>query len=289
MSKPLTGVFPEMTNDEHHSHDAIGSSGLKLIAKTPFHYWAQYRDPNRKPRAQTKALRIGSMVHTATLEPHLFDETFTVLPEGLDRRTTEGKRIWAEIVATNKEPLTDAEFQDGKAMAEAVHRHPVTRVLFERCQAQTEVSIFWVDTETGVNCKIRPDIMVEPCSMFPNGLLADLKTTEDASPVEFAKSVWNWEMHLQAAIYPEGFMAAFGTQAPPDFLWLAQEKSAPYANKYYACTPELSAYGMKEVNRLRRIYADCLQADRWPAYPPEVEPIALPAWADKVVKETISI
>ena len=83
-------------------------------------------------------------------------------------------------------------------------------------------------------------------------------------------------------------MAVFGTKAPPDFLWLAQEKNAPFANKYYSCTPELSAYGQKEVNRLRAIYAMCLESNKWPAYGTEVQPIVLPTWAEKVVLEAIA-
>lgn len=284
----LQGAFPDMANEDHHSHPAIGSSGLKLIAQSPAHYFAKYRDPNRKPETRTQALKLGSMIHTSTLEPHKFDDLFTVMPEGLDRRTKEGKEIWARITATGKEPLLQSELDKAKGCAAAAHRHPVTRVLFEQCQALTEVSIFWVDPLTGVNCKIRPDIMVEPCKLFPNGLIADLKTTDDASPEDFAKSVWNWEMHLQAALYPEGFMAVFGTQAPPDFLWLAQEKDAPFANKYYSCTPDLSAYGSKEVNRLRRTYAKCLETDQWPAYGTEVQPIVLPNWADKIVQDALA-
>lgn len=284
----LQGAFPEMTNEQHHSHPAIGSSGLKLIGQSPLHYWAAYRDPNRVKREPTPAMKIGSATHTGVLEPHTFDERYTVMPEGLDRRTKEGKEVYNQILASGKDFLSQDDMARIKAMAEAAHRHPVTRVLFDRPECKTEVSIFWVDPITGVNCKIRPDLMIEPCGMFPNGLIADLKTTDDASPEEFSRSVWNWEMHLQAALYPEGFMAVFGTKAPPDFLWLAQEKDAPFANKYYSCSPDLAAYGRKQVHHLRSIYAECLRKDQWPAYGNEVQPIALPGWADKIVQDALA-
>ena len=73
-----------MNNEQYHAHPALSASGLKLLQKSPLHYWAEYLDPNRPERVATNAQRIGTMVHTATLEPHLFDEQFTVLPEGLD-------------------------------------------------------------------------------------------------------------------------------------------------------------------------------------------------------------
>lgn len=281
----LVGIFPDMPNREYHAHPALGSSGLKLLDQSPLHYWNAYRNPERAPAEDSNALRIGRACHTVYLEPHLIDDMLIVLPEDLDRRTKEGKILWAEILASGKEPITDKEWQQVSAMSRAAHSHPISQILFDRCNAQTEVSIFWIDPETGANCKIRPDFMVEPCAMFPDGLIADLKTTDDASPAGFAKSAWNWDMHLQAALYPEGFMATFKTRKPPAFLWLAQEKSAPYANAYYACPSKLSTYGRREVNRLRQIFAECLATDDWPGYSRKVQDILLPAWADRIVEQ----
>lgn len=289
-TSPLVGVFPALSNEDHHAHPAIGSSGLKLLAQTPFHYWSAYLDPNRPAREVTKAMRMGTMTHTVALEPHRLDDLLIVMPEGLDRRTKEGKALWAEIEASGKEPVLKTEWDKVEAMAAAVHAHPISRILFDQCKAETEVSIFWTDPDSGVNCKIRPDIMVRPgvSPMFPNGLIADLKTTDDASPAEFARSAWNWEMHLQAYLYPEGFMRAFGTSAPPPFLWIAQEKSHPFANAYYSCGDDLRAYGRKEAQRLLQLYAHCLSTGRWPGYSQQVNDLQMPAWAAKVIEDAIS-
>lgn len=289
MSNTLQGAFPDLSNEEHHGHPAIGSSGLKLLGQSPLHYWAAYLDPDRVRREPTPAMRLGTATHMAVLEPGRFDTAYMVMPEGLDRRTKEGKQLWADIVASGKECLTSVDMDRIRSMATAARNHPVSRVLFDQLKAKTEVSLFWVDPITGVNCKIRPDIMVEPCGMFPNGLIADLKTTDDASPGPdgFARSIWNWEMHLQAYLYPVGFMNVYGTTAPPEFLWLAQEKEAPFANKYYPCSQSLSDYGGHQVRRLLRIYADCLATGKWPGYSTEVEPLQMPGWASKVIDETI--
>lgn len=284
----LTGVFPDMANDTYHAHPALGSTGLKLLAQSPLHYWAAYLDPNRDPREETTALRIGRACHTAMLEPEKIGQHLIVLPEDLNRRTNEGKKLWAEIVGSGREPISAAEWNHVSRIAAAAHRHPVTRILFERGQAKTEVSLFWTDPETGAPCKIRPDIMVEPCQFFPDGLIADLKTTDDARPEAFGRSAWNWDMHLQAALYPEGFMAVFGTRKPPAFLWLAQEKSPPYANQYHSCPANLAAYGRQEVRRLRQLYADCRRTGLWPGYSQVVQPLPLPAWAAKIVSDEVA-
>ncbi|NBO40554.1 MAG: hypothetical protein EBU92_03265, partial [Betaproteobacteria bacterium] len=45
-----------------------------------------------------------------------------------------------------------------------------------------ENSMFWTDQETGIECRARPDII------RPDGLIVDLKTTQDAGASAFAKS-----------------------------------------------------------------------------------------------------
>lgn len=284
---PTVGVLYDMPNEEYHSHPALSSSGLKLLARSPAHYYAAYLDPKREPRKTTAAQRIGSICHTATLEPHRFDELLCVLPEGLDRRTNAGKALWAEIEKSGKEPLTDEEFKRIRKMAAAARAHPITEALFTRFAAKTEVSIFWVDADTGINLKVRPDIMAKPRKLAPRGYIADLKTTGDASEEEFARQAWNLDMHLAAALYPMGFMSAFGTDEPPEFLWLAQEKDAPFANQVFVCTEELSLYGQKEVRRLMEIYAECAASKRWPAYSTKPRSLAMPAWAQKTINEAL--
>lgn len=285
--KALSGVFYDMPNEEYHAHPALSSSGFKLLARSPAHYYAAYLDPKREPRKQTAAMRLGTICHTATLEPHRFDDLLCVLPEGLDRRTNVGKALWAEIEASGKEPLTAEEFKRTRSMADAARAHPISVALFTTFKAKTEVSIFWTDPQTGVNLKVRPDIMAEPRKVAPRGYIADLKTTGDASAEEFARQAWNLDMHLAAALYPMGFMAAFGTQEPPEFLWLAQEKDAPFANQVFVCTEELSAYGRKEVRRLLDIFAECQASGKWPAYSTKPSMLSVPAWAQKTINDAL--
>ena len=280
------GIHADLSNHDHHASTAVGSSGLKLIGQSPLHYWSAYRDPNRERREPTPAMIIGTATHMAILEPGKFDDCYTVLPEGLDRRTKEGKALYAEIEATGKTPLSPKDWKRIADMAEAARRHPVGRVLFDSAPL-FETSIFWTDAESGVQCKIRPDLMIPPCAAFPDGLIVDVKTTQDASPEGFGRSAWGYEMHLQAALYPEGFAVAFGRLKLPPFIWWAIESEAPHAMAFYSAPASVVAYGQSEVTRLRWKYADCLQADQWPGYSPGVTELQLPAWAAKVVDATV--
>ena len=282
------GITADMPNDAYHAAPAIGSTGLKLLQQSPLHYWAACLDPNRVRRESTPAQRIGTAWHCAVFEPKAFVDRYVQIPDGLDRRTKEGKALWSEIQLSGREPMTPDAWDQIERMAGSARLHPVSKVLFDHPEGAAETSMFWVDSETGVTCKIRPDYMVPPCKMFPNGLIVDGKTCEDASPEGFAKQAWNWDMLIQAAFYSDGFRFIFKTDMPPSFVWLAQEKDAPFASAYYSAGEDLIAYGRKTYRRLLKMLADCQRADQWPGYPQTVQSLELPAWASKIVQEEVA-
>lgn len=278
----------DMSNEAYHAHPAIGSSGLKLIQQSPLHYWSRYLDPQREPDESTPAQRLGTAWHASIFEPDQFALDYIAIPEGLDRRTKEGKELFASIEASGKEPIKHDDFLRIARMTESARQHPVSQVVFDLPGGVAEASIFWEHPTVGVTCKLRPDYMVAPCEMFPTGLIIDGKTGEDMSPEGFAKYAWNWDLFLQAAFYCDGFMRHHGTIEPPAFCWLAQEKSDPFATAYYSASEDVLAYGRRKYTRLLNIYAECLRSDKWPGYPATVQPIDLPAWAAKQVSEGVA-
>jgi hypothetical protein len=58
-----------ISNEQYHADPAVSASHLHAIARSPYHYWSRYLDPNRKPVEPTAAMRLGSLVHCAVLEP----------------------------------------------------------------------------------------------------------------------------------------------------------------------------------------------------------------------------
>ena len=260
-------IIHGISNADYHAiSDRIGSSGLKELARSPYHYWAKYVSPDRIIKPSTPAQIIGTAVHTAVLEPHLFDDQYTVLPEGIDRRTKEGKSLFAEIEASGKHPLKPDEMARIRAMQESAHANGLLYSLINHPHAEIESTILFIDPETGAPCRIRPDFMILPCDEYPFGLLGDLKSTADASPAAFGKSVWSYGYHIQAALYRRGFMAAFGTSEPPDFFWPAIENDAPHASVIYQAPAEALHYGDIRVTELLELYNECRTNNHWPAY-----------------------
>ena len=285
----LQGLFPAMPNAEYHgNHPHIGSSGFKLLERSPAHYWAANIDPDRERKEATPLMKIGTAWHTAIFEPERFDAEYIQIPAGIDRRTKEGKALWEELQASGKEPLTADGWAQIVGMAAAARAHPVTGVIFAQPGGMAEASFFWVDDETGAPCRIRPDYAVPPCELFPNGLIIDGKSNDDSSHEGFARNAWNSEMYFQAAFYSDGMQRLWKTQEPPAFIWMSQERERPYATAYYAAGADLVAYGRKQYRRLLRTFAQCLHTGQWPGYPPVVQPLELPAWAAKQVREEVA-
>lgn len=285
----IIGTYPDMPNAEYHGNTAIGSSGIKELQQSPLHYWAKYLNPARERKEPTPAMKIGTAWHAAVFEPGKFASGYVEIPEGLNRTTKEGKALWADILATGKEPMTKADMDRIKAMARSANEHPQWLLIQLQKGGAAETSFFWADPETGAHCKIRPDYYVPPCEAFPNGLLVDGKTGEDMSPEGFAKYAWNWELHIQAAYYSDGFQMLHGLKEPPEFMWLAQEKDAPYATAMYRAQADFLEYGRRLYRPMLELYAQCMKANRWPGYPSEVLELVLPAWAQKEIDQTETI
>ena len=283
----MVGIFADLTNEQHHAHPAIGASGLKLLERSPLHYWSAYLDPARERREATPAMKLGTAWHTAVFEAAEFDRRYTVIPEGLDKRTKEGKALWAEIEASGREPITVETRDQLWAMAGAAHTHPAARVLFSQ-PGHAEASIFWFDADTGLHCKILPDWAVHPCALFPHGLIVDGKSAEDASPGEFGRQAFNLDYIMAAAWYVDGYQKAMGTKQPPAFVWLVQEKAKPYATACYAAGDDVLAYGRRKYRRLLQVLRSCHVTGHWPGYPTEVAPVEVPAWAAKQVQEVVA-
>lgn len=265
-----SGIYYELPGDQYHSGPGISNSGLGLIARSPLHYWSKYLDPNREPEEPTPALELGTAVHCAILEPEEFSKRYKVAPD-VDRRTKAGKELYEAFLAElgDAKAISEKDFRRCQMMAESMHRHDAAEIIFAGGKA--EVSIFWEDEETGVLCKIRPDwLMHRSTSIF------DLKTTEDASPRSFERSIMNYGYFRQAAFYLDGARAA-GLEVDA-FLFGAIEKSAPFASAIYYAEGTMIEAGRAEYRRHLRTYAECLERDRWPGYPSEIVPIGLPAW-----------
>lgn len=262
-----------MENADYHRHSAVSKSHLDQIAKSPLHYWARYLDPNRVAPEPTAAMAIGTAVHTHVLELDQWDARYVTAPEGINRRTNAGKAEWEafETAATGRTVLSRTDAELVMRMGHSVFRHPAASMLLAM-PGKAETTHMWTDEATGLQCKCRPDWLTDDGS-----LIVDLKTTEDASPTGFRKSIANFRYFVQASWYLDGVERATGKR-PEQFIFLCVEKRAPFACAVYAADAEMIEAGANAAARDLEVLATCRQANAWPGYSDQIEPISLPPW-----------
>jgi hypothetical protein len=279
-TKPQSAsIALDLSNDKYHSLPAISSSQLKEALRSPAHYFAKYLAEDREPSEATANMQLGSAVHVLFLEPAVFEREVAVAPE-CDRRTKVGKEAWAAFIesAAGKIILTADQMKDAEAMANSLHAHPINKIVMEGTGCR-EASIFYRDTESDLACRVRPDYHIAPCDKWPNGLIIDLKTTDDARPAAFARTIANFGYHTSAAMYCDGFQAYYGTENSPEFLWLVIERNRPYACAAYEVTDDVLFVGHAKKREALELIAHCQRLGEWPSYSLQINPIALPAWA----------
>jgi exodeoxyribonuclease VIII len=139
-----------------------------------------------------------------------------------------------------------------------------------------EVSAFWKDEETGIDCRCRPDF-VHPVSSSAV-LLLDLKTFSSAAPNEFRRQVARKRYDVQAAFYSDGYEKASGMEVL-GFIFLAVETEYPYAANAFMLDEESLESGRQKYRKNLRTYAECERTNKWPGYSTGIDIIRLPSWA----------
>ena len=216
---------------------------------------------------------IGSAVHTSVLEPDEWDATYAVTPAGINRRTNAGKAEW-DVFTTAAGSRTVISREDADLVGkitEGVFAHPAASGLLG-LPGKAETSLFWKDAETGLECKCRPDYLLDDGST-----IVDVKTTESASPADFMQSIVKFRYHVQAAWYLHGVEQATGKR-PEQFVFVCIEKRPPFACAVYVAAPEMVQIGWDTARANLNRLAECMAADAWPGYSDQVELINLPAW-----------
>jgi len=262
-----------MDNATYHAHSAVSKSHLDLVAKSPMHYWSRYLDQNRVPQEPTAAMAIGSAVHTHVLELDQWDAQYVVAPAGIDRRTKVGKAEW-DVFQTAIGTRTVISREDADLVmriGRSVLSHPAAAYLLG-LPGKAETTHMWIDEATGLQCKCRPDWLLDDGSM-----IVDLKTTEDASARGFQKSIAQWRYHVQASWYLDGLQHATGKR-PEQFVFIAVEKKPPYVCAVYVADAQMIEIGRDTARHDLDKLNVCKAADYWPGYSDCIEQINLPAW-----------
>jgi len=216
----------------------ISASKLSLIHKSYAYYKYKTEHPERSP-----ALDFGCALHDAILLPEVFESTY-VKAIDCDRRTKVGKEKFDEFckTAADKIIIPKDDYTKIIAMRDRVMSVEACRRMLK---GRAEVSMFWIDEETGIQCKGRMDLYRD------DSIILDLKTTQNASKKAFSKSIVDYGYDRAGAFYLDGITKITG-RPHGVFAYIAIEKEPPF---------ELGLYilGQRSIDNGRALYKKDLQ------------------------------
>lgn len=273
------GVY-SMPAEEYHADPVKGgslsSSGARRILECP----AKFRWERDHPPASTEVFDFGQAAHKLVLGAG--PDVEVVEANSWRTKAAQEKREAAYLAG--KVPLLEDEWGQVIDMAQAIRQHPFAAAIFDPSRGAPEQVLVWQDNDTGVWRRAMVDFL--PTAQEGRRLIvADYKTTYNASPASLARSVANYGYHQQAPWYLDG-VTALGLDEAPAFVFVAQEKTAPYLVTVFQLDENALRIGRDLNRRALEIYRDCVTADVWPSYSADVEVIALPRWAERQHEET---
>lgn len=258
------GIYADLDNDAYHGGPGISKSGLWTIyTKTPAHY----RFAEREEKAH---FDFGTACHFAILEPEKFETSVMRGPK--DRRGNNWKDAQAEATNSGRLILTEGDYDGVLTIRDAVHADAWLNALIASPHSEIEHSGYWIDPETGVLCRCRPDLYRSDL-----GVMVDVKSTVDAGPGAFARSVVNYGYHAQEAFYSDGYRAL--GRPVEGFVFLAWEKKSPFVTARYELPPSIVEDGRQICRKALARYAECAAADQWPGYSEQITELTFKRWS----------
>jgi hypothetical protein len=257
-----TGIhdgIPELTY--HGDRRTLSASGAKTLLQDPERF-AWERDHGRPPKS---AFDLGGVVHALVLRSG--DERIRVI-DAYDWKTKAAQQARNDAHAAGLTPINRTEFLQATKIARAVRRHPLASTIFTNGKA--EVSLYWVDPTTGVNCRARVD-------WLRDDMIVDLKTARYGTGTAdtFGRQAASFNYPLPAAVYTEAVETLTGKTLP--FITVTVETSPPYLVRAYRYTDGDLDAARNQWREALCEYAAREASGDW-TVPAEVDLIALPAW-----------
>ncbi len=262
-------IIKNLRYKEYAEMDGVSNTMLNKIHISPAHFkhWQE------SPKEETEALSLGALLHCLILEPENFERDFAVEPI-VNKRTNDGKEILADFYGNNKDKtiVQQRQLELATTLKNEIMRHEIANKLLSG-KGENEVALFWADEETGIKCKAKLD-------RIKNGIIVDLKTTRNSSPAMFAKNAYDYGYHRQAYHYCDGYRNCCGKEAK-GFIFIAIEKTPPYALVIYEASELLKEIGKIERDKNLLTYKTCKETDNWFGYDgekPTINALEPPKW-----------
>jgi len=285
---PITepGVYdiPEARYHLHHGEitpePSLSCGDTKKLAGPGATCPARVLYDRQNPDTETTPAKLfGTLVHELLLQGG--PKTIAVMPEDLSAMNGNKKEVKSWLAERHEEGFETVKhevFLKAKAMVDALHENQIAAAAY--ANGQPEQSLIWRDPSFGIWCRARLDWMPNPGGMF----YVDYKTQAAVDTDSISRAMFNYGYFQQAAWYTDG-IKELGLCERPAFLFCFQEKEPPFLCRIIQPAPNDVEWGRVVNSKAKRIFADCLQQDRWPGYADDIDEITMPAWAERQLEQ----
>jgi exodeoxyribonuclease VIII len=277
------GAFLNVPSAVYHSAPGESNSSLKSLFRSPKDY--ALAKAGLIPREQTDAMGYGQVFHSIVLENKKLEDLCHIRPEtyGPEKKPWHGGakecKEWVEK-HRDRIVLDKADADAITTETDYLKGHPKMRIL-DGCM--TEVSCFARACEPGYLIKARFDALKQ---IGPDSwLIADVKTTLDASTHAFSREILKRKYHVQAAIYRRVLRKLAKTENV-SFLFVALEKGkVPKANFRFLSAQAMDL-GEQEFDSCIDTLKKCRMSGSYPDWTDEEENIGYIDLPDFVYGDT---
>jgi hypothetical protein len=265
------GLYDGLDEAEYHGHKgSVSVSGAKKLL--PPSCPAIFKHERDQGQQQRDVFDFGKAAHKEALGvgPEL------VVVDADNWMTKAAKEAKAAAYADGSVPLLAKDKAAVDAMGAALRAHPIASALLDPDHGKPEQSGFFSDLAHGVLRRFRLDWL--PDTDGGRLIVPDYKSAVSAEPGAIRKAVANYGYYMQDAWYRDG-CHALGLAEDVAFVFIFQEKTAPYLVTVVELDTEAVLLGRKRNDQALQVFAECTATDTWPGYTSDVELISLPKWA----------
>lgn len=265
------GVYDGIAEDVYHAdRTSLSVSGAKKLLPPSCPALFRYEQDNGQPHKA--AFDFGRAAHTSVLG---VGESVIVC-DFPDWKTKAAREKRDEVYAQGYTPLLQHEYDQIIGMTRALRQHPIASALLDPEHGKPEQSLYRTDEATGVTLRARYDWL--PDVTGGRLVIPDYKTARCAEPGVFARAAASYGYHMQAAWYVD-MAEGLGLATDVSFVFVVQEKTAPYLVSVVALDDEALEIGRRKNREAIELYARCVADDHWPSWSDGIEYVSLPAWA----------
>jgi hypothetical protein len=227
-----------------------------------------YKWRHSSGKEATRAMDLGTLIHSAILEPNIPLEDIAAVSPFPDFRTKAAQEWKADQREMGKMIATEDDIRTASGCEQVFSEDYAQRFAGGY---KTEVAVFGVIGATQIKGMI---------DLVPDNLdvLVDLKTTAQIGNLrDITNTIISRGYHWQAALYLDLWNAASGEKRTR-FVICFIEVSEPYESAWVEVSPELIEVGRAGYMNALAKWQSCVAIDAWPRQHEGITTIEKPAY-----------